>query len=119
MSDLKYSDLGIDQRNKWADKVLSLTAEIDNNYGLSIKDPIRKLRNLPKGKFLEKISKTFHMHSVEDLIYHFPDRHDDFTDLRNIRDLQIGMTQTIKAKVLNVSIQGINKSKQRVQIKNV
>ena len=119
ISNLKYSTLGIDQRNKWVNKILNLAVERNNNYGLLIKDPINRLRNLPKGKFLEKISKTFHINSVEDLICHFPDRHDDFTDLRNIRDLQIGMTQTIKVKVLNVSIQGRDKSKQRVQIKVV
>ena len=44
--------------------------------------------------------------TVEDLIYHFPHRHDDFRDVRKIADLVPGETQTLKATVWEASETG-------------
>ena len=44
--------------------------------------------------------------TVEDLIYHFPHRHDDFTDVRKISQIVAGETQTLIATVWEVSETG-------------
>lgn len=44
--------------------------------------------------------------TVEDLIYHFPHRHDDFTDVRPISQIVPGETQTLIATVWEVSETG-------------
>ena len=44
--------------------------------------------------------------TVEDLIYHFPHRHDDFTNVRKISEVAPGETQTVKATIWEVSETG-------------
>ena len=44
--------------------------------------------------------------TIEDLIYHFPHRHDDFTDIRKISQVVPGETQTLIATVWEVSETG-------------
>ena len=116
ISEIKYGVFGFKQREIWVNQSLDFISNNSNRPRLLLKDRIDKLKDLPKGKFLEKTAQNFMIHTIEDLIYHFPDRHEDFTDLRNIRDLQMGSVQTIKVKVLNISIQGKGQSRQRVLI---
>ena len=119
ISQVKYTHLEFLERKIWVDQILELISKKYNKNPISIKSPANKLKGFPKGKFFEKISKTFLINTIEDLIYNFPDRHDDFSDLQNVSDLQIGMIQTVKVRVLNISIQGRGKSKQRVQIRAI
>ncbi len=49
---------------------------------------------------------TLGIEIVEDLIYHFPHRHDDFRDVRKIAELVPGETQTLKATVWEASETG-------------
>ena len=49
--------------------------------------------------------------TVEDLIYHFPHRHDDFTDVRKIAEIKPGETQTLIATVWEVSETGRGRMK--------
>ena len=49
---------------------------------------------------------TLGIETVEDLIYHFPHRHDDFRDVRKIAELVPGETQTLKATVWEASETG-------------
>ena len=46
------------------------------------------------------------INTVEDLIHHFPHRHDDFTDVRTISQIVPGETQTLIATVWEVSETG-------------
>ena len=49
---------------------------------------------------------TLGIETVEDLVYHFPHRHDDFRDVRKIAELVPGETQTLKATVWEASETG-------------
>ena len=49
---------------------------------------------------------TLGIETVEDLIYHFPHRHDDFTNVREISQLVPGEVQTLIATVWEVSVTG-------------
>ena len=49
--------------------------------------------------------------TVEDLIYHFPHRHDNFTDVRKIAQIVPGETQTLIATVWEVSETGRGRMK--------
>ena len=49
--------------------------------------------------------------TVEDLIHHFPHRHDDFTDVRTISQVVPGETQTVKATIWEVSETGRGRMK--------
>ena len=49
--------------------------------------------------------------TVEDLIYHFPHRHDDFTDVRTISQIVPGETQTLIATVWDVTETGRGRMK--------
>ena len=46
------------------------------------------------------------INTLEDLIHHFPHRHDDFTDVRKISQVVPGETQTVKATIWEVSETG-------------
>ena len=49
--------------------------------------------------------------TLEDLIYHFPHRHDDFTDVRKIAQVVPGETQTVIATIWEVSETGRGRSR--------
>jgi ATP-dependent DNA helicase RecG len=51
------------------------------------------------------------INSVDDLIHHFPHRHDDFTDVRKISQVVPGETQTVKATIWEVSETGRGRMK--------
>ena len=51
------------------------------------------------------------IYTVEDLIYHFPHRHDDFTDVRKISQVVPGETQTVRATIWEVSETGRGRMK--------
>lgn len=54
---------------------------------------------------------TLGIKTVEDLIYHFPHRHDDFTDVRKISQVAPGETQTVIATIWEVSETGRGRMK--------
>lgn len=51
------------------------------------------------------------INTVEDLIHHFPHRHDDFTDVRKISQVVPGETQTVRATIWEVSETGRGRMK--------
>lgn len=51
--------------------------------------------------------------TIEGLIYHFPHRHDDFTDVRKIAQIVPGETQTLIATVWEASETEIGRSRRR------
>ena len=50
--------------------------------------------------------KVLGIETVEDLVFHFPHRHDDFTNIRTISQLVPGETQTVVAEIWEVSETG-------------
>lgn len=54
---------------------------------------------------------TLGINTVDDLIHHFPHRHDDFTDVRKISQVVPGETQTVKATIWEVSETGRGRMK--------
>ena len=50
--------------------------------------------------------KVLGIETVEDLVFHFPHRHDDFTSIRTISQLVPGETQTVVAEIWEVSETG-------------
>jgi len=51
------------------------------------------------GKALEKRLKRLGVETVQDLLFYFPFRYEDYSKLRNIKDLQDGEQVTIKGKI--------------------
>ena len=113
----RYSTLSPEQRGRWATHVLSRlpatgpqararrTAPAPRQSAppppLKLEDDIARVRgvtssNLPKLRRLGLLT-------VRDLLHHFPIRHNDFGDIRQIAELQFGMEQTILAEVTEMS----------------
>src|SRR5258708_7818852 len=67
---------------------------------VTLKSPITRLSKVgPKYQLLlEKLG----IFSVEDLLYHFPFRYDDFSIVKNIADIVADETVTIKAEIVSV-----------------
>ena len=114
-----YSSLSSERREQWAAHVLSrLPASVGPQTRpqrpgrassrpaappppLRLSDPVTRITgvtnsNLPKLRQLG-------LNTVRDLLHHFPNRHDDFGDIRRIADLQYGMEQTILAEVAEIA----------------
>ena len=113
----RYSSLSPEQRGKWAAHVLpKLPAAASQARSkrrtsaprraapppqLKLGDDVARVRgvtqsNLPKLRRLDLLT-------VRDLLHHFPIRHNDFADIRQIAELQFGMEQTILADVTEMS----------------
>lgn len=50
--------------------------------------------------YVKRLAKL-NIYTIEDLLYHFPTRYEDFTNLKKIRSAEIGQNQTIKAQLLS------------------
>ncbi len=48
--------------------------------------------------------------TVRDLLYHFPHRHEDFSRVAQVADLQVGETQTVVARVWSASLVSFGQS---------
>ena len=76
---------------------------------ISLSDDVSKLRGV-SSRTKARLS-SIGVETVEDLIYHFPHRHDDFTDVRKISQVVPGETQTIVATIWEVSETGRGRSR--------
>ena len=54
-------------------------------------------------KFASSLEKL-QIHTVKDLLYHFPTRYQDFSDIRNISEIEEGATVTIHGVITKTSI---------------
>ncbi len=79
-----------------------LPAATGNELGLS-----DSLEQVP-GMTRKDVSafKRLGLRTVEDLLYHFPHRYDDFSTHKGIADLQIGTTATVVGEVSDVRLAG-------------
>ena len=67
---------------------------------ISLDSPIENLPGIGP-KVLEKLH-NLKIKSVHELIFHFPFRYDDFSNIKNIADLAVGEKATITARILNI-----------------
>ncbi len=54
------------------------------------------------GKVTAQSFKRLGVRTVNDMLYHFPHRYDDFTSQKQIADLEIGSTETVVASVIDI-----------------
>jgi ATP-dependent DNA helicase RecG len=69
------------------------------NGPLQIDDPVGKIPGVGR-----QTAASFHrlgLHTVRDLLYHFPHRYDDFSSQRQIADLELNATETVVAEVID------------------
>ena len=68
---------------------------------ISLDSPIENLPGVGS-KVLERL-RNLKIRNIRDLIFHFPFRYDDFSNIKNIADLVVGEKATITAHVLNIA----------------
>ena len=67
---------------------------------ISLDSPIETLGGIGE-KVLEKLHRL-KIKKVRDLLFHFPFRYDDFSNIKKIADLAAGEKATVAAKILNI-----------------
>lgn len=67
---------------------------------LALSDPLEVVPGI--GKANANAFKRLGLRTVEDLLYHFPHRYDDYSSQKPIADLQVGATETIIGEVSDV-----------------
>jgi ATP-dependent DNA helicase RecG len=73
----------------------------------SLDDDINRLRSVTK-QSLPRL-KRLGIQAVRDLVYHFPHRHNDFANMRNVAQLVPGEEQTVIATVWEASVTQLGK----------
>ena len=63
--------------------------------------PITKLPRINE-KYLKKLNKLG-INNVRDLLFHFPHRYNDFSNIKNINQLKVGEIVTIQGKILKIN----------------
>ena len=76
---------------------------------IGLNDDVTRLRGI-NSRTQSRLS-NLSIETVEDLIFHFPHRHDDFTKVRKISQVVPGETQTVIATIWEVSETGRGRSK--------
>lgn len=93
-----------DTRQTTQRKTVSTPKQASQRTELSLGDDVALLSSV-NARTKARLS-TLGIETVEDLIYHFPHRHDDFTNVRKISELVPGEIQTLVATVWEVSVTG-------------
>ena len=112
----KYSELSPERRGRWATHVLSRLPAAPQARSKRRPPAPRRAAPLPQLKLRGDVSRVrgvtqsnlpkirrLGLETVRDLLHHFPIRHNDFADIRQIAELQFGMEQTILAEVAEMS----------------
>lgn len=84
----------------------------DGQWALS--DPIEVAPGIGRGNALA--FKRLGVRTVEDLLYHFPHRYDDYTSRKQIADLTVGAVETIVVEVLDVRTFGTRTGRHGVEV---
>jgi len=69
---------------------------------MDLNTPISKIPRI--GPDYQKKLKKMGIATIRDLLWHFPFRYDDFSDLTNIADAKIGQNVCIEGKIINIEI---------------
>ncbi|MFL2759415.1 MAG: ATP-dependent DNA helicase RecG [Dehalococcoidia bacterium] len=78
-------------------------------------DSIETLKKSSRGWPVKRISETLGIKTVEDLILYFPERHEDFSSVKEISHLSDGTTQSSIVTVKSLEMKGIQNRK-RVEV---
>lgn len=78
------------------------------------KKPIRSLQGVGERVVLKLA--TLGLHSIEDLLYFYPRKYEDFTNPRSISEVVLGIRQIIKARVISIN-NGIS-ARKRMKLTN-
>ena len=125
-----YSRITLAEREAWATKTINL---VDSSVGrskqvsgnrirnssrvmdLSLHSSVRELKLYSRGKMWDLLKTGFSIQTISDLIFHFPHRHDNYSEVRKIASLVAGEKQSILATVWDVSLlPGRGKRKGRI-----
>ena len=68
---------------------------------ISLDSPIQNMPGIGP-RVMEKLHRL-KIKKVKDLVFHFPFRYDDFSNIKNIADLLANETATVSAKILNIA----------------
>ncbi len=68
---------------------------------LSLQDPITKLSTVSPA-FAANLKHGLGIYSISDLLWHLPNRYEDFSTITPIKDIQIGQQVNISGKILSV-----------------
>ncbi len=69
---------------------------------IKISTPLIEIKRIGS-RFLQKFNK-FNIETVEDLVYHFPSRYEDFSDIIKIADLAVNQQATIQGIIQEVKV---------------
>ncbi len=118
----KYSTLDIKERTLAVSKVMnSITPALKVKSRKTIQKPIfladsiASLKKSSRGWPVEKISEMLGLKTVKDLILYFPERHDDFSSVKEIANLSDGDSQSSILAVKSVEVKAIQNRK-RVEV---
>ena len=125
-----YSRITLAEREAWATKTINL---VDSSVGrskqvsgnrirnssrvmdLPLHSSVRELKLYSRGKMWDLLKTGFSIQTISDLIFHFPHRHDNYSEVRKIASLVAGEKQSILATVWDVSLlPGRGKRKGRI-----
>jgi ATP-dependent DNA helicase RecG len=109
-----YLELSIKERKAWIHKTIntlsisksSKTTAIKNKNTnkLYLSDLIDKSVSPLTKKHCELLRKSFSINTLQDLIMHLPDRHDDYSIISKICDLKVGEKQSSELIVKDVKL---------------
>ena len=118
----KYSTLNTKERTLAVSRVMnSITPALKVKSHKTIQKPIfladsiASLKKSSRGWPVEKISEMLGLKTVKDLILYFPERHDDFSSVKEIANLSDGDSQSSILAVKSVEVKAIQNRK-RVEV---
>ena len=101
-----YSIMNNQQRTHVVEELIrALTREVKPKFSspkrknIHLSDSIESFKKSGRGWPVKKISEALSLNTVRDLILHFPERHEDFSNIRKISDLISGETQSSELSV--------------------
>ena len=134
LNSLSYSTSTLAERRVWAERLLTNLKDLgitkfsetpkafqrkENRFkskGTHLRAPIGDLGRPLTVKIALLLEENMGIESVGDLISHYPSRHDDFTDIRKISELEPRLIQSVIATVWNCSLQTSFKGNKRVDL---
>ena len=134
LNPFRYSTSTLAERRAWAERLLTglkdlrtpkfsetaKTLERERDRPRSIRiplaAPIIDLKRPLTDKIARLLEENMGIKSVWDLVSHYPSRHDDFTDIRKINELEPRLMQSVVATVWDCTLQTSFKRNKRVDL---
>ena len=131
---LSYTTSTPAERGTWAEKLLTGLKDLrtpkfsetapplkrkgdhPRSMGIPLAASIRELKRPLTDKIARLLEENMDIKSVGDLVSHYPGRHDDFTDIRKINELEPRLMQSVVATVWDCTLQTSFKRNKRVEL---